>query len=370
MRQKVSAFLKKQWLILWIAFTALMLVTLFVSAEYIDQNSMMNRVVVSNSEQYTMFSSNLLRQNGRLYYYPKYVSKLTDEQIQGGVNYDLTLYVWNYDRMNPSRWYPNDIVYDISFKLVEKDGSNLTAEEVGANSIQIVKGDTVITTLGNSNLEYTIKDTLVSNSNTISENRYTIRFPNSWNFESNENICVQVIAEPNNSGNDDLYLDLDELGAIVGLKQLQSMGSSGWEVYINEQRNNSSSEPSDFDAYNLVVAGSGKADITLYIDTTKLSINRYFYKPELSFLNFTEGEVTYTQPDEKGIAKLVIKADSSMNRNTDDDKEVNPEYRNRYDIQLYKKDGDPSSWAFFSLSEGETMPDGVWLTYQITNTAN
>lgn len=372
MGQRIRAFIKRQWIALWIIVVLSMIMTLFVSAEYLDQHGIMNRVVVSSSEQYSMFSSNILKPNGSASeIYTQYATKLTEVQINAGMNYDIALYLWNYDHLNPSTWYRENIHYDMSFKLVKKDGTAITAEELGAQTITILKGEIEILTLNSSCLEVTgYSDILTYNSSKISENSYTIRFPGNWNFESGENICVQITATPNNQGNNDLYRDLYELGAIIGLRQFQSMGTSGWEVYVNEHRNNNSAAPSDFDAYNLVVAGSGKADIILYIDTHYISVNRYFYDPELTFLQFTDGEVTYNKPDSNGIAKLVIKADSSMNRNTDADSAENPEYRNRYDIQLYKKTGDPSSWSFVSSFSSESMPEGVWMTYQINNAEN
>lgn len=365
MQKQLIGFLKKQWLIVWITALALMLTVMLVSAEYLGENSTMNRVIVALSEQKMMFSSNILKENGDNEYQPKYEPILSAEQITNGATYDVPLLLWNYDRSNPSRWYSESINYDISFKLVQADGTEITtAEKLNGKSISILKSGNLLTTLSSNRYSYSYSDTLAYRPNGAAENSYTIRFPGNWDFVADDDICVQIKAVPNNGGNTEKYKDLKNLGAIIGLKQLQSMGSSGWNVYVSESRI-SGTVPSDYDAYNLVINGSGAADITLKIDTTKLLFNKYFYDSTLRVKNFTANEVSYTAPDANGIATIIIKADSSMNRNTGSDAETNPEYRNRYDIQLYKKGTDPAAWTFCSEESGDTMPNGVWLTYSI-----
>ncbi|MCR5019992.1 hypothetical protein [Ruminococcus sp.] len=367
MQKQLMRFLKKQWLIVWIAAVALTLTAILVSAEYLGENSTMNRVIVALSEQKLMFSSNILKENGDNEYQPKYEAGLSAEQILNGAAYDVPLLLWNYDRSNPSRWYSESINYDISFKLVQADGTEInTAEKLNGKSITILKNGNSITTLDSNQYSDSRPDTLTYSPSGAAENSYTIRFPGNWDFVADDDICVQIKAVPNNEGNTEKYIDLKNLGAIVGLKQLQSMGSSGWNVYISESRI-SDTAPADYDAYNLVINGSGVADITLKIDTAKLLFNKYFYDSSLRVKDFTAGEVSYIGPDANGIATIIIKADSSMNRNTGSDAETNPEYRNRYDIQLYKKGTDPVAWTFCSEATGDTMPSGVWLTYSIVS---
>ena len=370
MQKQLIGFLKKQWLIVWITAAALMLTAILASAEYLGENSTMNRVVVALSEQNMMFSSNILNESGDNDYQPKYKSKLSDEQIQNGSAYDVPLLLWNYDRSNPSRWYPEDIDFEITFKLVKADGTEITAaEQLNGKSIAILKNGNALTELSSSRYSYSYADTLEYLPGGSAENSYTIRFPGNWEFGADDDICVQITAVPQNGGSAEKYKDLERLGAIIGLKQLQSMGSSGWNVYISESLAANTS-PADYDAYNLVVNGSGAADITLKIDTNNLSFNRYFYDSNVRVKNFTDDEVIYTAPDANGIATIVIKADSSCNRNTGSDSEKNPEYRNRYDIQLYKKTADPAAWTFCSMADSDVMPNGVWLTYSIGSTGN
>lgn len=344
---------------------------MLVSAEYIVDNSTMNRVIVALSEQKMMFSSNILRENGENEYQPKYQSPLSSEQIANGITYNIPLSLWNYDRSNPSRWYPESIDYNISFKLVQADGTAITtAEKLNNRSIVILGGEETITLGSNNKYDDSCSGTLKYNTNKAAGKSYTIKFPGDWNFETDDDICVLITAVPDNGGNNEKYKDLKSLGAIVGLKKLQSIGSSGWKVYISESLI-ANTKPADYDAYNLVINGSGKADITLKIDTNKLVFNKYFYDTQLRVKNFTAEEVEYTPPDENKIATIVIKANSSTNRNTGEDKETNPEYRNRYDIQLYKKTTtDADTWEFLKETSDETMPNGAWVTYSIGNTGN
>lgn len=370
MQKQFIGFLKKRWLTVWIAVSALVLTVLLVSAEYLGEHSIMNRVVVALSDQKMMFSSNLLKENGDNEYKPRYEAKLTEEQISGGANYDIPLLLWNYDRSNPSRWYSDTIDYNISFKLVKTDGTEIiNAEQLNDRTITILKNGTEITALNSSKLSDSYADALVYSPSGAAENSYTVRFPGDWDFGADDDICVQIKAVPDNGGDTEKYKDIKSLSAVIGLKQLQSMGSSGWSVYVSESRI-ADTLPADYDGYNLVVHGSGAADITLKIDTSNLLFNKYFYDSVLRVKNFTADEVTYTEPDANGIATIIIKADSSKNRNTGTDAETNPEYRNRYDIQLYKKTTDPAAWSFCSEAGGDGMPDGVWLTYSISSTGD
>ncbi len=378
MQKRIVVFLKKQWLGTWMVVSILILSVMFVSAEYLDELSSMNRVVVAVSEQKMMFSSNVLVSEGGLSFIPKYEAQLTAEQINNGYTYDELVKLWNYDRSNPMKAYPENITYDIMFKLVDTAGTALTAEQLNGRSIVILKGNEEVTTLNSTNLDYSHSSTLTYSSSGTSEDSYTVRFPGNWNFTADDGICVQIVATPNNGGNTERYADLTELGAIIGLKQLQSMGSSGWNVYLNESRISGDFSPPDCDAYNLVVTGSGAANITLKINTNYLTFNKYFYDSTLRVKNFTTGEVVYTEPDANGIVTILIRANSSTNRNTGADAATNPEYRNRYDIQLYKKlsetsasgAGDPADWTFFAEESGAAMPTGVWVTYSVGDAGN
>lgn len=364
MKKSFYNFIKKQWMLFWSILAAMTMVFMYVSAEYMGENSVMKRVVVADLEQRSMFSSNILKENGTNNYQAQYISALSEIEIAQGKTYDISLLLWNYNRANPSKWYPQDISYTLNAKLVNQDGTSITAEEMDENkTITILKDNDEKCTLSSSNLQAQFLDKLTYKTSGTSDNVYTIRFSNNWNLQDDTNICVQIIATPDKNGDADKYKDISEISAIIGLRELQRMGASGWQVYLNEQRIGGT--PNEYDAFNLVVTGSGKADIIITIDTNKLSFNKYFYDESLRTKNFKSDEVVYTKPDEKGIAKLTIKADASENRGTKD----NPEYRNRYDIQLYKNyDGntaDPENWNFFAENNGIT--NDVWLSYNVTN---
>lgn len=373
MKDFVYNLIKKQWLLLWVILAALTLTIIYVSAEYRGENSVMKHVVIADSEQQAMFSSNILKENGKDTYQPQYLSVLTDSEKTVGKAYDVSLLIWNYSRTNPSKWYPQDINYTLTATLVNSEGTQLTSEELGDKTITILRDNAEKCVLGSSTLSASFSDVLTYKTSGTTDNAYTVRFSNNWDLQNDTDICVQLVATPDKGENADKYRDIKEISAIVGLRELQSMGSSGWQVYLNEQR--SDKQPNEYDAYNLVVTGSGKADITLTIDTNKLAFNKYFYDKNLRIKNFTDGEVTYTEPNEKGLAKLTIKADSSANRNTGADKYTNPEYRNRYDIQIYKSydnnTTDTENWNFIAEDNGSgEMPEGVWLMYKISLNEN
>ena len=108
----------------------------------------------------------------------------------------------------------------------------------------------------------------------------------------------------------------------------------------------------DFDAYNLVVTGSGKAKITIMWDTRYLECNKNFYNGKI--YSFVSGEIE-PPVTTNNIITLIINADTSTNENGN---------RNRYDIQFYKKGTEPANWSYLPTHES-TLSDTVWLSVKV-----
>ncbi len=350
MKKHIVQFIKNQWLFLWILLISFGMVALVVSAEYPGKNNFMKRVVMSDESSDMMFSSNLLTlvENDRISYRPYFVRQLENSSE----TYNVDVFVWNYDIDGTGDFYSKQINYDLEIKVVDEYGNTLS--NLGNDkSIQVFKNGSITPLVTFSDLEavYTYnsseQETLASGGRT--QNTYSVRFSGNWDLRNDTGKRVMIKATPAAA-----FTDLKTLAAAIGLKEERASASTGWKYYINEQRLDNSATPVDCDAYNLVLTGTGSQTITIEWNPAVAALNQYFYESGGSAFPFVSGEVVYTAGGgTNGWNKLVINADSySAAKN----------YRNRYDIQIYKVNGElGNSWGFIS-SEQST---GVCITIDI-----
>ena len=352
MKKRISDFFKKQWLLVWMIAVSLALCSIIVYAEYPGTNNFVKRVVLFDDTNDVMFSSNLLTliENDRISYQPYYVKQLTDSDV--ATTYDVDVFVWNYDIDGSGDYYKKAIDYNLYIAVVDNQGNTVSSMDSG-KYIQIVKNDssTALATFNNSSSSFTYSSSQVETLSTgaRSQIKYTIKFSKSWNLKKDANKRVLIKATPTSD-----FPDLKPLAAAIGLKEEQGSTSTGWKYYINEQRLDSSKLPSTYDAYNLVLTGTGSETIEIEWDPTKVALNKDFFESDGAF-PFVSGEVVYTQGGgaTTGWNKLVINADSYSSTR---------EYRNRYDIQLYKVNGEiSSSWNFIS----DTVSSGIYIKINI-----
>ena len=339
MKNKLIMFMKQQWLLAWLVFVSLALCTIIAFAEYPGTNNYVKRVLVFDDSSDTMFSSNILTfiENNRISYQPYYVKELTETDV--AQTYDVDVFVWNYDIDGSGDYYKKQIEYDLEISVVDNQGNVISGMDAG-KYIQVVKNDsqTALVAFNSGSASYTYSSTQVETlaANARSQNKYTIKFSKNWDLKNDANKRVLIKATPTAE-----FPDLKPLAAAIGLKEEQGASSTGWKYYINEQRLNSLTLPSAYDAYNLVLTGTGSETIEIEWDPTKIALNKDFYESNGAF-PFVSGEVVYTQGGgtTTGWDKLVVNADSYSSTK---------EYRNRYDIQLYKINGEvSSSWDFIS----------------------
>lgn len=395
MKKQIMTFLKKRWLLIWMTLAAVMSLNMIVAfADYPTALPSMKRVAISTStERGAMFSSNILIENGSHYYSAQYKSALNSTQIAGGGNYSVDVYFWNYSLKDIYSKYSQDIPYTLSFQFVNTKGEALTAADLAA--AEPAENPTVndvrtITVRDQENHSVTFSKTclnstqlseddqailsqmLTHDDNDISTNSLTLEFSGNWDLVNDTNICLQVIADVDQTA----HPNLSDLGAIIGLKRVSDSNISGWYAYLSEHRDsNDTRAASGFDGFNLVLEGSGAATITVTIDTTKFGINKYFYGTvEVTDTITTivdEGtenehtvvttktrqvhfdEVSYVSA--KGVLTMTINANSNDPDN---------DYRNRYNIQIYKKGTDEaetaaSNWNFFSVCRGSAEKPGT-----------
>lgn len=340
MKKKIFKFIKKQWLLVWTLIVSTALLAVVAFAEYPGTNNYMKRVVVYDESSEMMFSSNLLTlvENDKVSYQPYYVGKIGNSNPAPG--YDVEVFVWNYDVNGTGDYYKKDINYGLEIKIVDSHGDTITSLDSN-NEIWIIDEDgTSIVSFNSlsSAFEYTATENETISTGARSQKKYTIRFSRNWDLMNDANIRVQIKATPTSE-----FTDLKPLAAAIGLKEERSADSAGWEYYINEQRVNTAAAPSAYDGYNLVLTGTGSSTITIEWDPTKVAINKDFYETNGAF-SFASGEVVFTQGGgTNNWNKLVIYADSYSTAK---------ELRNRYDLQLYKVNGELSSaWDFVGTSQ-------------------
>lgn len=351
MKTRIMSFIKKQWIFLWILFVSLGLVALVVSAEYPGKNNYMKRVVMSDESSDMMFSSNLLTlvENDKIAYRPYFVRQLENTTD----TYDVDVFVWNYDIDGNGDFYSKEISYDLEIKVVDEHGN--TVSSLGTDkSIHVFKNgsNTPLITFSDTGSVYTYNspaqtpEKLATGERT--QNTYTVKFSGNWDLRNDTGKRVMIKATPGAA-----FTDLKTLAASIGLKEERSTASTGWKYYINEQRLDGNATPTAYDAYNLVLTGTGSQTIVIEWDPNKVDLNRYFSETNGAF-PFASGEVVFT--DRGGTNewnRLVVNADSYSSAKS---------YRNRYDIQVYKVNGElGNTWGFI----GATQTEGVYITINI-----
>lgn len=348
MKEKIISFLKKQWLLVWLFTVSVALFGVIVYAEYPGVNNYIKRVVTSDDSADMMFSSNLLNltENNKVSYQPIYVKQLTENDV--AEYYDVDVYVWNYDINGSGDYYKKQITYDLEISIVDAQGNNTTLES--GKVVRIMKNDanTYLATFSGSSTTYVSSTPEILNTNGRNQNKYTIRFSKNWSLSKDVNKRVMIKAIPTSE-----FTDLKTLVAAIGLREESSSESTGWKYYINEKRISSTATLDDYDAYNLVLSGTGSEQIIIEWNTNKVKLNKDFYESNGAF-SFASGEVTYHQGGgENGWDQLIIEADSYS---------AAKEYRNRYDIQIYKESVNlGNDWNFIGSSQG----NGIFITVNV-----
>lgn len=358
MKNKIFTFVKKQWLLIWLLLTSLSFVTIVVKAESVVLLSPMKRVLVTKDGHGLLFSSNLLDivEEGEIEYQPAYKS--------GNGPYVVDLLLWNYDIKDEGSRYPEDINYELRTVLTDASGTPLTATDVGTKTVIIAPKSPsgVSITLSSENLSDKLESqNLIHSANGSTENSYTLTFPSGWDLEEDADICVQLTAVPTTKTLGGGYTDLATLGKIVGLRKSRATGSNGWDAVVNEKNNSNS--PTSFDAYNLVVSGSGRATITISWDISKLEVNKNFYDDGNNVFGYTVGEnaEVVDSGEEDGWYTVTINADTGIAARNN---------RNRYSLQLYKlgeldDDTYPADWNFFVKNSSRTASPNAWIIVNI-----
>ncbi len=362
MKHNTLSFIRRQWLFVWTMAVSIILFSIAASAEATVTLSPMNRVVVTKDGHGILFSSNILSDmveetvsgvtTQKATYQPSYKDEKSNE------SYVVDLNLWNYDILDETTRYPDNINYRLDVRLTHSDGGDtLTAAQVGTRTVVITPTSPSGTpiTLSATNLTDQLTDqSLIHSDSRSTQNSYTVAFSAGWDLDNDTDICVEIIATPTINDSGSPYSDVPTLGRIIGLRKSRTTGSNGWKATISEKTDTNS--PTEFDGYNLILSGSGSATITISWNTAKIGVNEYFYSTNNVF-GYAIGTEIIDNDTTDGWHTITINANSST-------------YRNRYAIQLYKfgtldDSTDPSNWDFFAYN-ANSPSENDWIRVNIT----
>ena len=314
-KEKIRQFWKQYWVVVWLVVAIACAVSLFAYAEFDTNKNKVKRVAANVSSGGQMFSSD-------------YLDKTTTVQripFSAGTNgyCAVNVKIWNYSETNPSKAYQGNLPYSLTATLVKRvvvPGTNGNPDTIEYNPISrddlgnldIQFEGTSFTWIGaesayTMNGSYTFTANL-SDDYVPTEHEYTISFPESM-LTNETNIYVKLEAAPTNG-------DIS-LSAISGVFSVQTAGtalSQGWTGYFSDSKNYT-----DYDAFNYVFTGNGKASFTFqwctnYLEVSQISLDAY---------GLTASSAEATINGVHGTWKTVT---INANANTG---------VNRYDFQLY-----------------------------------
>lgn len=315
MKDKISAFFKKNWLTTWIVIMAIALVSLPVYAAYMRTQTA-KRVISTMPGAGNRFSSNRLEtmetNNAALEFRFLTVPGAVPAE---GIKRELT--ICNYPQGLESSYYPIDIYYTLEMELTDSLGNApvFQSESAALGQYYVLDAD--------GTARYFAKDAQTGRyvlsltgqtlkGNKTSTNKYTLCFP-----DKDTGVYVKAFARPmvDNAGNRIQPSDLKSIGAMISAVSVSASADNHWIGELTEPRE-SGKMVSDYDAFNYVITGSGAGTITLKWNANMIEINPYYAENE----GITG---TVTEPDSDGYKTLTFSVTAEQTKN-------------RYSFQLYR----------------------------------
>ncbi len=318
--RKVLNYLKKQWITVWLVVVTALLAIGVIYAAYLG-NTEVKRVVSTASISNIFFSSNMLDAS------TDGVVKIM-KSSDTTKDYQCLVSIFNYDEMMPTNFAKEDISYNLTAELVQID------EYGNFNTVTSV----VKTTDDSANKVFTIQK-VKDNNTSVSDSTYDLNadsFSKVYTGETltggaahantyrltidkeevekdSPNFYIHIVATPTTDNVSGTVLT--QSGYVSVAKG--TVYNSGWSGALSER-----STTKNYDAYNMIVSGSGTGTIDIKWDNTKFEINEVFLE------KYAYDSTTGTGIDSGGIttsgstSKITLHVDSVV--------------LNRYEIQFYK----------------------------------
>ena len=305
----------KHLITVWMQLSFILLGVLIVVHAAYNGTASVKRVVSTQASRNSVFSSNYM-ESGEL------VVKNLRTTSDG--YYICNVTVCNYDQLDPSKPARALITYSFTAELMEYNRS--TGEYQRVTSIQKkddesdkvffvqkavdnnvpLSADTVHN-LNTGSFYYTYTgETLIGESSC--KDSFNICFDSTEVNKDIPDLFIKVTATPT-AESVQLNGSLPTLSSVISISKGHTV-ETGWHGSLNE------SSISNYDAYNLVIEGSGKGTIDILWDSREFTINP-------AFLDINSSKLTsVTDASSTGWKTVTLSVDSSE--------------RNRYIVQFYK----------------------------------
>lgn len=320
MKGRIKNILKKIMkypITIWMVISILALITIYIAYAAYNGTAIVKRVVSTQPTSTSVFSSNYLEE---------YSSNITVKDLRTTTegNFTVSVTVCNYDQMDVNSYAKGLIEYELKAELVHQVGDDYEL----VNSVQM-NGDVPKIF----NIQKTMDDNVATSGETVNDlnvNPFIVTYPvesltggsplkDSFNicFDAAEvaketpDLFIRVTATPTEQSVQ-LNSGITTLACIISVSQGRSV-ETGWHGSLQET---DSSE--EYDAYNLIIEGSGVGEIDILWDNTEFTMNPKFV--ELYSAKLTRESDVLDRP---GWKKRTLS--------------VNSMQENRYDVQFYKK---------------------------------
>lgn len=259
--KKKKIQIRKYAITFWLAAALIVTGTIAVKAAYTSTKSVKRVISIRDSE--TLFSSNYLSVSGGIKTRMFHINENETGYVSVPVN------VCNYAQGDKTEYNSQDITYDISFKLVDVNGKQLSEDVFGAdNPLSSYK----VTLEDKTEMAFTAPDTEITiqaeelSSLYADLHKYILSYDVSQ--IRNPKVYYYVEARPSEG-----ILYVQPLSGIIGVAYQSSTSTGGWTGMFTDDDKKPSSE---FDAFNYEISGNGKGNVTLKWNTDIICINPFF----------------------------------------------------------------------------------------------
>ncbi|MBR4626632.1 MAG: hypothetical protein IKO47_02845 [Ruminococcus sp.] len=319
---KLKSFFKKYWITLWLVVSVTAAVGVFSYSAYIQDQNREKRVVANMGDSGKRFSSDRLSA----------ITTPSPNEVPvaaNSVNPTIDFHIYNFSSKDNTRWYPGEIYYTVEAKLVNNDGTAINEADFAANSYGIKKGTSGETDYFSSYNEIKTLSGNFTGTASDSSQIFTLFLPASQiEKPADEKVYIELTATPfSDPGHTTRINELDILKARLSLtSEAKNIKAKGWSAVFTEQDANIT-----YDGFNLVISGSGKSNIIICYDSSRIEISKYFTDDhpsgENSEFRYENGKYNANGLiSESGTTtwkSILIGADSDI--------------ASRYDIQVYMK---------------------------------
>ena len=349
---KIKSFLKKYWITVWMVLSVLAVITVYVSAEYIQDQNREKRVIANMGDTGKRFSSDRLNA----------ASTITPYEVPFPTSGDdlcpVTFQIFNHSLTDSGKRYQGEIYYTITAKLTNSSGGEVTIyDDDPATDTPAFPSSTfgIRSTSDNTYNFFTSESdtkTLNGHFDKSEENDnhlYYLCFPRDMTTAATaDKVYVEVTATPYSDANHSQRItELDVLHARLSVMAQAGSIERGWTGSFQD------SLQTDLDGFTFVFSGSGTSKLVLSYRDDLFEVNKFFLDDHSSDAKFTIEENVYYKYDISIVNDEEVKTWKRytgsnwttiiIDANSEDVKTgetITSKGVSRYDIQLYMKNSD------------------------------